>query len=432
MKGKVVVSMGILVLLIGVLSPGPAGARSPGAYDQQVLDDVRLCNPCSNIAGNSQPYIDPLIGSSSPYPGGFDCNPNDLSKLSYVQRVLANEWGQSWDQRSLEAGAIAARTDGLFWFDRGYKLNVGGTDRRAVPAWAQGYGTFPDGPFVNNPPNDAVRNAVNATRGQYVYYYTDTGQNAIEAKYGKTRGNWTENWASQPYLYSVPDPVRSVTWDPAVQKRLPGVGESVGPGVSQNGSQQWAQNTYDLAWGRYKILAHYYRGAIFKGGIFSDTSNGYRWLDVTANPMNSDSGVPWNAAPTTMKAGTLYGFWMRMQNVGTAEWPRWNDPAVVALSYHWLDANQNCCVVWDGRRTNLPDAPAFYGNTAAGKYWYILPGQRANDMGVIVQAPPASWIPQNQNEAYFYLEFDMVKETKWWFGQLGWPAVRIQIKVTRN
>jgi hypothetical protein len=286
----------------------------------------------------------------------------------------------------------------------------------AIPATVQGFG-------VNNAPVQAVNDAVFATRGVFMSYYTDANNNAINALYRQDSGNYTESWpGTGPYLLAVGDQVRNADYNPWATGHLPGQGEAGngtlanpgGPGEGQYGSAQRAMGAF--AWDAYKILAHYYTGVVFQGGTFPNPA--YRWSDNTANPNNSNNGQPWIEVPTTMTRGQWYSFTMRLQNLGTMTWQvaSTGHPNRVKIAYHWRDQSNNI-VIWDGNRSELPDTPSFY-NDPSGTW----PPGRFNLVTVWVQAPP--------NPGQYILEFDLVQEFITWFNQQGgWPTIRVNVNV---
>lgn len=373
----------------------------------QVPANVIVCDPCSTNPANSRRH-------DGPFPGGYE---GTQTAEGYVRKCIPNEWLAGWPQAALRSAAIAIRTKGMWeigWYH--YAINHNGQTYDAIRRGAQCY-------WVSNPVNQNVRDAVDATRGVFMSYYTDTNNNAIDARYSQDSGNYTESWpGTGPYLLAVGDQVRNADYNPWATGHLPGQGEAGngtlanpgGPGEGQYGSAQRAMGTY--AWDAYKILSHYYTGVVFQGGTFPNPA--YRWSDNTANPNNSNNGQPWIEVPTTMTRGQWYSFTMRLQNLGTMTWQvaSTGHPNRVKIAYHWRDQSNNI-VIWDGNRSELPDAPSFY-NDPSGTW----PPGRFNLVTVWVQAPP--------NPGQYILEFDLVQEFITWFNQQGgWPTIRVNVNV---
>ncbi len=99
-----------------------------------------------------------------------------------------------------------------------------------------------------------------------------------------------------------------------------------------------------------------------------------------------------HTAPATMSAGQSVPVTVTVQNTGGRVWPA----QYVRLSYHWISDVTSRMVVWDGNRGLLP--------------YDVRPGQTIS-VPIAVSAP-----------AYptrYRLEFDMVWEGQFWFGQKG-------------
>lgn len=99
-------------------------------------------------------------------------------------------------------------------------------------------------------------------------------------------------------------------------------------------------------------------------------------------------------APAAMVEGGEAPVEVAVRNTGAFTWQA-SGPDAVRLGYHWYDADGKV-VVWDGARAALPRD--------------LAPGDAATIL-VSVRAPRAS--------GTFFLDFDVVQETKGWFSSRG-------------
>lgn len=134
---------------------------------------------------------------------------------------------------------------------------------------------------------------------------------------------------------------------------------------------------------------------------------------VTPKPFEpSDYRVEWvsNQIPTEMQATRDYGVTVTLKNAGHATWPsKVSDGGPfnkVFVSYHWLLAQGEKPVIFEGQRTPLPQD--------------IGPGQTVTVNNVAVTAPgPGS----------FRLQITLVHEGVVWFEQHGAKTLIVPVKV---
>lgn len=152
---------------------------------------------------------------------------NRLSLEDYVKGVLPSEMSSSWHREALKAQAVAARTFAMYNKNMGHK---GSGYDLCSSSHCQVYSGMAA-------ETAATSEAVDATRGQVMYY----GHQVIYAAFHSSSGGATENsenvWgAYQPYLRSVTDddsasPYHNWTVKftvAQVEKRLSSAGKGVG------------------------------------------------------------------------------------------------------------------------------------------------------------------------------------------------------------
>lgn len=116
--------------------------------------------------------------------------------------------------------------------------------------------------------------------------------------------------------------------------------------------------------------------------------------------------VQWHGhtAPGRLEAGTLRPVEVCFENTSTQGW-RSTDWYPIFLSYHWL-SEEGQVVEWDGERTSL-------GTT-------IYPGQQTClQIPVIVPDTPGEYV----------LQFDLVREHRYWFSERGAEPLAIRVRV---
>ena len=96
--------------------------------------------------------------------------------------------------------------------------------------------------------------------------------------------------------------------------------------------------------------------------------------------------------PAALEAGSVIAVPVVVANQGTV---KWSPEDGFALSYHWLDPDGET-VVWDGRRTRLPES--------------VAPGAGI-ELEAIVEAP--------RGEGIFLLHWDIVQESVQWISETG-------------
>jgi len=116
-----------------------------------------------------------------------------------------------------------------------------------------------------------------------------------------------------------------------------------------------------------------------------------------------------DSPPPTAPAGGTATATVTIKNVGDKAWPANGNavvPAMVHLSYHWLDKDGNV-IVQDGIRTALPTS--------------LNPGASVSVKAKVVY-------PKSPGD--YILEFDMVHELITWFALKKSQTAKIEIKVT--
>ena len=95
---------------------------------------------------------------------------------------------------------------------------------------------------------------------------------------------------------------------------------------------------------------------------------------------------------------------LRLENAGSAAWES-GEREGIHLSYHWLDTLGNP-ILWDGRRTAFSDV--------------VRPGETIEvEADVLAPRPPAG----------YRLAFDLVKEHRFWFQELGSTPLDLPVDV---
>ena len=104
------------------------------------------------------------------------------------------------------------------------------------------------------------------------------------------------------------------------------------------------------------------------------------------------------------RAGAQTTALLRLENAGSAAWAS-GEPDGIHLSYHWLDPLGNP-ILWDGRRTAFLDV--------------VRPGETVEvEADVVAPRPPAG----------YRLAFDLVKEHRFWFEELGSSTLDLPVEV---
>jgi hypothetical protein len=106
----------------------------------------------------------------------------------------------------------------------------------------------------------------------------------------------------------------------------------------------------------------------------------------------------------THRAGETAAVVVRLRNAGSATWHSLG-AAGLQVAYHWLDPLGNP-IVWDGRRTALPEP--------------IAPGGEV-ELGVAVTAP--------RPPGDYTLRFDLVEEHRFWLAELGCATLDVSVGV---
>jgi hypothetical protein len=108
-------------------------------------------------------------------------------------------------------------------------------------------------------------------------------------------------------------------------------------------------------------------------------------------------GVEWisNQIPSEMQAGRSYTVTLTIKNPTSATWPAGGTarPGSVDVAYHWLPAQGDKPVVFEGERTGLPHD--------------IAPGESITLSNVLVVAPPSP--------GSYRLQMTLVHESITWF-----------------
>ncbi|MCE9573343.1 MAG: hypothetical protein K8W52_09315 [Deltaproteobacteria bacterium] len=165
-----------------------------------------------------------LDGSTASCSGRVDVIPFE----DYVKGVLPHEWIPSWQEASLQAGAIAIRSYAASWVAAGGKYTCADLDDTTA---SQVY---------KDDRNARASAAVDATSGVYVVRAGEL----VVAEYSAENGNPTADGVDEPLCD----------------------GQTVnghGRGTCQWGTQRWAQAGKTADW----IVLHYYPGAELVGQV---------------------------------------------------------------------------------------------------------------------------------------------------------------------
>jgi uncharacterized protein (TIGR03382 family) len=165
-----------------------------------------------------------LDGSTASCSGRVDVIPFE----DYVKGVLPHEWIPSWQDASLQAGAIAIRTYAASWVASGGKYTCADLDDTTA---SQVY---------KDDRNTRASAAVDATAGVYVVRAGEL----VFAEYSAENGDPTADGVAEPLC----------------------TGQTVnghGRGACQWGTQRWALSGKDADW----IVLHYYPGAQLVGQV---------------------------------------------------------------------------------------------------------------------------------------------------------------------
>ncbi len=249
-----------------------ADVAAPGALARRVSSRVAVIGADGSSAGDTVVgFVTPpsirvwrrgLDGSTSSCSGRVDVVPFE----QYVRGVLPHEWIRSWNQASLEAGAVAIRTYAAAWIAAGGKYTCADLDDTTASQ------VYRDEFFANT---DA---AVATTSGVYVA----RGADLVFAEYSAENGSPTD--------FGVTDTVC------AGRAR-----NGHGRGTCQWGTQRWAQAGQTWQW----MLLHYYPDATLVGG-------GPAW----------DATLGQQEYRTTLTSGDEMVVWLEYGNDGTQPWTR--------------------------------------------------------------------------------------------------------------
>jgi hypothetical protein len=126
----------------------------------------------------------------------------------------------------------------------------------------------------------------------------------------------------------------------------------------------------------------------------------------------SGYSVAWldHKVPDTMESGKEYELIVTIRNTGNVNWPsKGTDGGVVnrvSISYHWLAANEEKIVGFEGHRTLLPHD--------------IAPGESITMEKVVVTTP---------DTGFYRLQLTLVHEGVTWFEQQGAKTLIVPITV---
>lgn len=122
-------------------------------------------------------------------------------------------------------------------------------------------------------------------------------------------------------------------------------------------------------------------------------------------------GVEWisNQIPSEMQANKQYTVTITLKNPTSATWPARGtaQPGSVDVAYHWLPAQGDKPVVFEGERTGLPHD--------------IAPGESITLSNVLVVPPP--------NPGAYRLQMTLVQETISWFEGVGAKPLTVPVTV---
>ena len=111
--------------------------------------------------------------------------------------------------------------------------------------------------------------------------------------------------------------------------------------------------------------------------------------------------------PSEMQAGQSYTVTLALKNPTSETWPAGTGPVTVNIAYHWLPAQGDKPVVFEGQRTPLPHD--------------IPPGESITLSNVVVLAPP--------NSGVYRLQMTLVQETISWFEWQGAKPLTVPVTV---
>ena len=132
---------------------------------------------------------------------------------------------------------------------------------------------------------------------------------------------------------------------------------------------------------------------------------------ATAKPLKALTAfkVEWlsQQIPSEMQAGKPATLTLTLKNPTSETWPAGTGPVTVNIAYHWLPAQGDKHVVFEGVRTPLPHD--------------IAPGESITLSNVGVLAPP--------NPGAYRLQMTLVQETIAWFEWQGGKPLTVPVTV---
>jgi hypothetical protein len=147
--------------------------------------------------------------------------------------------------------------------------------------------------------------------------------------------------------------------------------------------------------------------ALFAAQVLSSRSEEYLRLRLTTETMETWFQAEIDApAELTLATGARSTVPVRLRNTGAATWDS-SAPQPFQFSYHWLLANEDTVVVWEGLRTPFPDR--------------VPPGSSVS-LSALVEAPP--------EPGQYRLVWDIEQRHRLWFStepDAALHATRVQV-----
>ncbi len=110
--------------------------------------------------------------------------------------------------------------------------------------------------------------------------------------------------------------------------------------------------------------------------------------------------------PASMAQNTLYNFKVKVKNTGSLDWDNDGENPIY-LGYHWLDLNSREVIVYDGKRSIIPQSGVSTGDEAIFDLRVLSPSESGN----------------------YILQVDLVHEGVTWFSAQGVPVMERNVLI---